>query len=191
MYQAICPSCGHIQSVAVPPPVPATLWRVCARCGMASTMALQPLAAPVSPNTMTASPPQPQPFTKFQHLHPGALGPAFQSFTTLDPTAGDGEEAEVSERDRWLAALREQVYALAADVCAEARGVSDAEMALGLAAAYHRIQDAHAALYRALGGSHMGEYAPGRVDVDRALATLWLWLMAVRQAAERMRDGEA
>lgn len=114
-----------------------------------------------------------------------ARAPALQASTPAGPDE-DGDESADDARDE----LRQRVYDLAGDVCAALRELSDADWRLSLAGVYERLQDAHGALYQALGGTRMGAYRPARQAVEQAVVTLCLWEMVTLRAVERMREGE-
>lgn len=85
-------------------------------------------------------------------------------------------------------ALRRHANEMVSSVQGAMRDLSDADWRLGIEQVYERVQEAHGALYRALGERRMGDYPPGRMELDQALMTALLWQLLLLHAAERMRE---
>lgn len=57
-----------------------------------------------------------------------------------------------------------------------------------LSQVWDRIQDAMGALFEALGGRHMGDYAPDLEAVSRAMTLVGAWYIVALQIAGQMGD---
>src|SRR5487761_2755897 len=189
MYSAQCPCCGATLTTNVYGQV----WLGCQTChwyGMVQTAGVTPMPPAKAAQASQASHAQaliicPACLRTTYGPHPFAIAtwscsacgytnaasptppapPTTPAATTQPATPATMQATPAQMRDE----ARELVFALAGDIAEALRDLPDADWRLSVAAAYERLQEAHTPLYEALGGRHMGDYAPDTHHVHRAV----------------------
>lgn len=171
MYTALCPNCGYAMYRANG----GTQKIICAQCQQMSSVTFHFAPGKLNLNPYGGGPLGFQPY------------PPMAPITSANPLGPDEAEPDPLEARR--AALGQRLYGLATTVAEMLRTVDteDWDMPANAAAygRYERLQEAHAALYVALGGARMGDYHPARATLDEALADVLLWALLTLDAVER------
>lgn len=180
MYSAICPDCGK----AIQLPMPGGMWADCPHCLFYGWV--PPLAQP-TPQPPTT--PQPTPSLE-SYLVMGGYAAGTNMRPLIPPTSPAPQPATTAQRNRQVASL---------DISVFADAVYETLLALlqrtrplpTLPAAWERLQVALETLHRALGGAHMGEYAPDMDAVGDAIVAVTVAQLAALEAAGQMCGSEA
>lgn len=172
MYSALCPKCG----AALYGATGGLLLVNCSGCQWSGKVMFHFLPGKINFNPYGGGP------LGFQPLPPMPPGMGSLSSGNTAPLGPDEAEADPLEARR--AALGQRLYAAASAVAEMLRTVDTEQWQYPAWRDYERLQEAHAALYVALGGARMGEYHPTRAKLDEALGALLFWALLTLDAVE-------